>query len=243
MKNLTESSTKVYFTKDYGSFKFLKGNRDINESKTKKIIKSIKEGVNILKYAPIIVNENMEIIDGQHRFSVSMTLKDNVYFVIMRSDLASLGIVPAINSNSSNWKTKDFLNSYVDLKKENYILINEFLNEFPRVALPTAINLIGGGKQMEEFKDGSITVDGLDSAKELAEKLTDLEPFTKNPFSRRFFMVMNQLNNGGKYDHEKMIDKLKASGRMIENVDTSKLIIQDMESIMNFKAKERILII
>lgn len=54
---------KLYETKDYSKFKFLKGNRAIKEKRS--LIESIeKSGILV----PIDVNEKFEIIDGQTRF-------------------------------------------------------------------------------------------------------------------------------------------------------------------------------
>jgi len=247
MKHI-ESETKIYFTKDYGRFRFLKGNRDINERKVQKIIESIQNGIDVLRYAPIIVNENMEIIDGQHRFAVSRQLKCNVYYVIDKT--ADLSIVPSINSKSSKWKTADFLNSYLDLKKPEYEILNDFMNnQFPRLNLPTAITLLyngtaaHGAEAKEAFQDGTYKVRFLDKATEICRFLNDFESYTDNPFSGRFIHVAAKLLSSEKYNHEMMIEKLIQSGRRIERLDTPKSIIEDMESIINHKLSKRITII
>jgi hypothetical protein len=49
-----ESNTKINYTSDYSLFYFLRGNRDLNESKAEKIIKSVKGGLNFFKYCPIL---------------------------------------------------------------------------------------------------------------------------------------------------------------------------------------------
>ena len=243
-----ESETRIYFTKEYGRFKFLKGNRDINERKVQKIIESIQQGVDILRYAPVIVNENMEIIDGQHRFAVSQQLKANVYYVIHKA--ADLSIVPAINSKSSKWKTVDFLNSYLDLKKEQYEILYDFItNKFDRLNLPTAIKILYngttnvGGEAMEAFQDGTYQVRYLDEATRICTFLKDFVPHTENPFSTRFIDVAIKLMSSEKYNHSMMLEKLNQSGRRIERIESSKSIIEDMESIINHRLKERITII
>jgi hypothetical protein len=242
-----ESETRIYFTKEYGRFKFLKGNRDINERKVQKIIEAIHEGVDILRYAPVIVNENMEIIDGQHRFAVSRELKCNVYYVVHK--VADLSIVPAINSKSSKWRTVDFLNSYLDLKKEQYEILYDFItNKFDRLALPTAIKLLytGGTHDngaMEAFKDGVYEAKCLDEATKICTFLKDFEPFTDNAFSGRFIEVANRLLKSDKYNHALMIEKFNQSGRRIERLTNTKHIIEDMESIINHRMKERITIV
>ena len=244
--NHVESTTKIYDTFEYGAFKILKGNREIDKLKIKKIADDIVSGIDILPYNPIIVNSSMEIIDGQHRYHVSKLLKKKVYYTIMPD--ASLSTVPAINSKSSNWRNIDFLNSYVDLKKEAYIDLKGFLNQYPRVTIPVATGLYYVGSPradkdvQEDFQQGNLKNSFRANAHKYAFALNELEPYTNNPFSRNFFHVIMHLLDNGKYDHALMIKKLKSSGRRIENVDSSKFIMEEMESIINFKSREKIYI-
>ena len=55
---------KIHKTYDYDQFADLDGNRDLNQANLNKIIESMRK-----KYysIPIIVNKNMQVIDGQHR--------------------------------------------------------------------------------------------------------------------------------------------------------------------------------
>lgn len=240
-----ESSVKIYFTRDYGRFKWLKGNRSLNEAKVKKIMNAISDGVNILKYAPIIVNEKMEIIDGQHRFMVSKQLKENVWYVIQEQ--ADLSIVPAINSNSSNWKKIDFLNSYCDMGKQAYILIRELTEQFHGLQIMSAATMIHSGKiqdtiAKEHFKDGLICKNFEAQTLKVLYMLNDFSLYTQNPFSSRFISVMNQLHNNGKYDHAHMCTKLNESGYKIEELKSDKTIITNMEAIYNHKMKSRLFI-
>lgn len=75
---MNESNTRIYYTSDYAMFHFLKGNRDLNEPKINKIVKSVTAGLNFFKYCPIMVNENYFIIDGQHRFYASISSGSNL---------------------------------------------------------------------------------------------------------------------------------------------------------------------
>lgn len=241
-----ESNRKIYFTTEYGRFKWLKGNREINEAKVKKIMEDIREGINFLSYCPIIVNKHMEIIDGQHRFTCAKMLKLPIHYVI--HDEAELEVVPKINSRSSKWTTKDFLNSYVSLKKKDYVLLQEFLDNHLRISLPIAIKLLHDGNLKGEgtidlFRDGDFCFKHEQSVKELMRLLKDFEPFTANPYSARFVNVMLQLHNNGKYDHEMMIRKLHESGKMIDQIESTKTIISNMEQIINHRMRDRVLIV
>ena len=243
--NHIEANTRIYYTTDYGRFKFLKGNRDINEGKVNKIKEVIKSGVDVLKYAPIIVNEALEIIDGQHRFAVSRELKTNVYYVIHKD--ADLSIVPTINSNHTKWRNVDFLNSYLDLKREAYIELLTFIQAHDGISLSTALKVFHSGtpvslEALEAFRDGRLSIENKDRAYHLGTLLSAFIPHTDNPFSSRFFNVVISLDGNGKYDHALMLRKLEESGRRIEDVKSTKTIIQDMESIINHRMRERVVI-
>lgn len=242
--NHKESSTKIYFSSNYSDFRFLAGNRDLDVKKVVKIKKAIEEGIDILKYAPIIVNEEMQIIDGQHRFAVARELRVNVYYVMHLN--ADLTIVPSINSNSSKWRNVDFLHSYIDLGKAEYSKLLRFLEEYP-VNLPTAIKLLNTGDadargSIEEFQSGLFQANHLDEAQRICELLNDFIGHVDNPFSGRMICVMTALKDNGKYDHQLMIKKFVESGRKIEDLRSVKTIVEEMESIINHKAKSRIFI-
>lgn len=242
--NHKESNTKIYFSSNYSDFKFLPGNRDLNEKKVEKIKHQVQKGVDILKYAPIIVNEKMEIIDGQHRFAVARELKTNVYYVIHLD--ADLKIIPSINSNSSKWRNVDFLCSYIDLGKGEYSKLAEFTDTYP-VNLPTAIKFLHSGDadgrgSIEDFQDGNFKANYLEDAVETCELLKDFKGSIKNAFSGRMICAMTILKNNGKYDHKLMVKKFAESGRKIEDIRSVKTIIEEMESIVNHKSKSRIFI-
>ncbi len=241
----TEASTRIFFTTDYGRFKFLKGNRDINPGKVDKIKEVIQSGIDVLKYAPIIVNEAMEIIDGQHRYAVARELKGNVYYVIHKD--ADLSIVPTINSNHTKWRNIDFLNSYLDLKREAYIKLQSFILAHEGISLSTGVKVFHSGtpnssEAIEAFREGRLSMEKKDRAYHLGGLLTAFIPHTDNPFSSRFFNAMIALDGNHKYDHALMLRKLEESGRRIEDVKSVKTIIQDMESIINHRMRERVVI-
>lgn len=57
---------QIYKTKDYTSFRAIVSNREVNKAHVKKLAASIRKK-NLLYIRPVIVNDRMEIIDGQHR--------------------------------------------------------------------------------------------------------------------------------------------------------------------------------
>ena len=106
----------VYTTKDYSIFKRLVGNRDIPESRISKIIDSIQKIGWV--HNPIVVNEKMEVIDGQGRLTALQRLKMPVEYIIAPG--ASTKECIYMNMNMVNWKLPDFIKSYAEQGNENY---------------------------------------------------------------------------------------------------------------------------
>ena len=111
-----EKGYDVYITKDYSIFKRLVGNRDIPESRISKIVESIQTVGWV--HNPIIVNEKMEVIDGQGRLTALQRLKLPVEYIIAEG--AGNKECIHMNMNMVNWKLPDFIKSYAEQGNENY---------------------------------------------------------------------------------------------------------------------------
>jgi hypothetical protein len=106
----------VYVTRDYSIFKRLVGNRDIPESRISKIVESIQTIGWV--HNPIIVNEKMEVIDGQGRLTALQRLGMAVEYVIAEG--AGNKECIYMNMNMVNWKLPDFIKSYAEQGNINY---------------------------------------------------------------------------------------------------------------------------
>lgn len=113
--------TKVYQTNDYDKFKVMLGNRNINLASVAKIQNSIAESG--FRMCPILVNENFEIIDGQHRFTALKFLKLPIYYVIENG--LTVNDCKILNLNTKNWTLDDYIKSYADLGNLEFIKLLE----------------------------------------------------------------------------------------------------------------------
>lgn len=109
-------SYSVYKTTDYGIFKRLIGNRDIPESRISKIVASIQE-IGWIRN-PIVVNDKMEVIDGQGRLTALQRLGLPVEYIIAPG--AGTKECIYMNMNMVNWKLPDFIKSYAEQGNANY---------------------------------------------------------------------------------------------------------------------------
>lgn len=84
------------------------GNRDVNN--IRRIKRSIEKVGQVL--APILVNEKMQIVDGQHRLEAFKEMGLPVPYIIQKG--AGIDECRAMNVAMTNWTTKNFIQSYSD---------------------------------------------------------------------------------------------------------------------------------
>lgn len=137
MNNILEKDLKTYITRDYSVFKYLSGNRDINLHNVNNIVKNVLE--NGLLPTIVIVNENMEVIDGQHRIEAFKQLNLPVEFQIRKG----LGLKDCIayNVSSKKWETVDYIKSYAERGIDDYITLKKCIDEYEGVHMINKIKL------------------------------------------------------------------------------------------------------
>ncbi|EJT5923906.1 ParB N-terminal domain-containing protein [Clostridium perfringens] len=109
----------IFASKAYDQFKTLPGNRKLNDGNLKKIKESIKK-YGYKRSQPITLNENNEIINGQHRFKLCKELELPLYFNYERCNEDSLNVTVGMNISQKNWTLLDFVKSYADLGNQDY---------------------------------------------------------------------------------------------------------------------------
>ena len=170
----------VYTTRDYSIFKRLTGNRDIPESRISKIVDSIQKIGWI--HNPIVVNEKMEVIDGQGRLTALQRLKMPVEYIIAPG--AGTKECVYMNMNMVNWKLPDFIKSYAEQGNENFqrllALINKYANGNLDI-ISTAVYRVSKSKH-KDIKEGTLqlteeqykaAIPRLEFIKPLLEKLDE----------------------------------------------------------------------
>ena len=174
---------KKYVTYDYSIFKFIECNRNV--SHIKKLKESI-QSIDLTMHYPIIVNDNMEIVDGQHRFEVCKLLGKPIYYEYINSKDYIKGM-QNLNVASRVWRQEDYLHFYRKLANKDYINFERFMNT-NGFKLSNALLIFGDAKiNAQSFKSGKLkdfsantqkTVDFLLSVKGLLPKdLWDFRPF------------------------------------------------------------------
>ena len=189
----------TYETKNYDQFKTLEGNRSIDQKNVNNIEQNMREH-GVLPTV-IIVNEKMEVIDGQHRIEALKRLHEPVRFQIHEG----LTVKDCIGFNiaSVNWKIKDYIKSYslcedANIKKE-YIGLEKLKMEFPDIS-DTALSVYASGltgdknKVQQRIRNGEFKF--LHSYEETVEKLNFLNRFNEfDHYGGNYTMILDVINN------------------------------------------------
>lgn len=248
---------QVNSTTDYSKFKTLQGNRNVNSLHVRRLRESFKESYLL---SPIVVNQNFEIIDGQHRFEAAKELNLPINFIICNN--YSLKEVQLLNTNMKNWKKEDYLNAYCDLGYPEYLKFKEFITQFPEFGMASAeailTNSLSGGhvsKSSSElkgiinesgtyavryFQEGDLQIPDYEKSVENAEKIMMIKPYYDGFHRPTFVRAMLGIFKIDYYCHSKLIERLAANPTALQhcaNVTQYKFMIED---IYNFRSREKV---
>lgn len=236
---MANNSTQVHTTTDYSKFKTLIGNRKPNELHIKRLTNSFKERY---LFSPILVNEKMQIIDGQHRFYSAKELNLPINFIVV--DGYGLDEVQILNANSKNWNADDFLKGYCDLGYKNYIIYKDFKEKFGfghNECMAMLSGTIGGtGNVIKKFYSGKFEIQNLDEAISVAEKLNRIGVFYLGYKRRSFVLTAMSLFKNKNFSLDEFISKLILQPSALtdcKDIPQYRLLI---ENIYNFKRREKV---
>lgn len=220
------------------------GNRQLNDLKIKRIIKDINDGIDVLRYCPILVQQNadgkrLDIIDGQHRFWVSKKLKTHVWYILVEE--MELMEIAKINSNTEKWKDKDFINCYVQQKNKNYQVLQEFIDKygFPigvSVMLLSRGYLTGDGgtsnKKKHDFKSGLFKVTHYEDAVVLADIVLKFKSFS-GMRTGSFVEAIGRIKRAGKIKMEDLLKKHLEDPFVLKPQKNTKAYLTELELLYN----------
>lgn len=158
---------EIFKTKDYAQFGAITSNRDVNRVHVKKLAASIKMR-NLLWAKPPLVNEKMQIIDGQHRLEACELVKEEFFYIkaegLTKDDMAIL------NTNQRNWSGADFINFYTIEGKKDYIELSKLINKYEDLKVSMLISFAGGGQSWGGgLKEGLFKATNMQRARQVCE--------------------------------------------------------------------------
>lgn len=255
-KQSSQEVNKVYKTNDLSIFNQIKGNRPPNPQHIRRLKQSIIE--NGFLCNPILVNEKMQVIDGQHRLIASEQAGSFIYYIILKG--YDLSEVHTLNLNQKNWTSKDFMNGYAEMGIESYIKLKEFSKVNKDYNLTDCIalcsNVSGRNSTInqkyrkntskvlnlkEVFEEGTWVGKDFVYAQELADKIRLIKPYYKNYNRTTFVRTIISLSlYCDVFDFDEFMHKLRLQSTALVdcvNIDQYKSLI---ESIYNYRRNPKV---
>tara|TARA_R110000737_G_scaffold58708_1_gene84980 strand:+ start:490 stop:1278 length:789 start_codon:yes stop_codon:yes gene_type:complete len=234
----------VYETRDYKAFSFITGNRNINNSHLEKLRKSMME---MLIPIPIVVNEKLQIIDGQHRYMICKEEGWTLTFIQIKG--LALTHVQKINELMKVWTAEAFMHCYCDLALEtedgeydDYVEYREFKRKYGFGHNETQAILANqrmfSGNLSDRFRNGSFKINDLKKATHVAERITDVGKYYQGYKRRGFVIAMLHCFATPEYDHDRFLSKLSYQTYKLSDQSNYKQYLQIAQDIYNYHARE-----
>jgi len=247
---MPSKQVKIFSTKDYKKFKTIKKNRDVNANLVTKLMKSIGQR-NLMEDRPILVDRKMNVIDGQNRLKACEAINEIVWYryanVATENDVATIQL-------SKNWGAEDYMKMYVKSGNKHYRKFKSFMQEFeiPRInfalfvlkadSVGTRTIRSGNGFGVSSsFKSGDFVYPDDDSgAREFMKKINRAmrycNPSSRCDLSKKAIIIMMRDE---RYDHKRMMKKLKEFGGGMYRVPNIVDYISQFEKIYNHSISRR----
>jgi hypothetical protein len=219
---------------NYNAFKFNRDNRDISEANISKIMQSIL-AIGFIKSRSVIVDKNMLIIDGHHRFLALKRLEMPIFYEI--EEHASLEVLLHLNSSQQTWKLEDYIILFAKKQSPSYVNIVSVKNKY-RFTYSNAViictNNTGAGASPKDVRQG------LDLEINKNQKaLINLLLFSKDhlPYSFKNHFIIALKTALLKLNDDQM-EKLKDSLSSIREQTSTINYLVTFENIVNRKVRE-----
>lgn len=167
---------QVKSTMDYDQFHFLSNNREPNRGHVEALKKAFEEYGNLTQTQPVLVNERMQIIDGQHRFLACQEIGAPIFY----SMVPGLGIQEARKMNilHRGWNTDDYAKSYADggnLHYQKYLELKEEYGYSHSVMLQFSVSRRDKRGIFAEFREGDFEIQDEEAVRNRLDMLKAVE--------------------------------------------------------------------
>jgi hypothetical protein len=224
-------------TTNYKQFKVLEGNRPVSAKHVKNLAASIAKN-NLLEHRPIKVNEQMEVIDGQHRLAAATMLGVPVFY----EKAEGIGLEDAIilNETQMNWSLIDYARSYAARGNKHYQTFLDFSENYK--GLPVYLlrdvltaNISSSGLLARKFKAGEFVVKvEPEQAEVIIDQLLDIANYMPSRLTKSNYAAISKVTRNEAYDHDRMTSQLAKYGEgLLTGYGSVNDIIRQLEMVYN----------
>lgn len=233
-----QATAPIERTTDYSKFKLMHTNREQSRGHVETLKKAFEEVGNLTRVQPLLVNENFEIIDGQHRFTACKELDLPIYYTMVEG----LGVAEARSMNilHRNWVTDDYAHSYANGGDPNYKTYIKLKEDYGFNHSVTLIAFSGTATDrgiFKEFKNGDFVVKDEAAVKDRLNFIAEVDELIDFPMDRYLARALMRLLQNDEFDRERMKTKITQTKSLKRDISSDGFLRQ-LEDIYNFKVHE-----
>jgi hypothetical protein len=223
---------QIHSTTNYSQFKNVEGNREINPRHVAKLVKAITEKD---LQIPILVDQNMRVVDGQHRLEAYKELNNAVTFIIKKD--FDIKDIRKLNSVSKNWTLKQYLYSFKDLKLESYVHLEWFHRHY-KFGIAESLHMLCGvfsSTVLANYKNGKFVIKDLERGKLWAERINFLKDYFVHYKKVSFIRAMINAFKHEEFDWNRFEQKLENFSSLLKNQGSAADFLINIEKLYNHK--------
>lgn len=225
-------------------------NRDVNPYHVERL-KNLIEKHGYFAGAPIIVDEDGLIIDGQHRYKACLEL--GVEPVIVQD--GNFDMVPILNSTQLSWSLKDYVKYYAAKAYEDYVILEQ-LCKAKNISVSAAYNILTGKSTSRTglnkhnggrnpLKNGTFTIPdksqkGLAKLERKVDAIMRIVSLLGLPRTDRLILAITRLTEDKNFVFKIMENKIDYQRARIYRCSTINEYMQMLANIYNHKNSKKV---
>lgn len=238
---------QIDITSEYEVFERMPGNRPVDEGHVADLMKRMRTKD---LFTPIQINQNFEVIDGQHRLEARKRLGLPVPFFCVND--YGLEEVQELNAQQKKWSIEDFTNSFIERGNKEYQVYQWFRRQY---SLPHSLSVqllmsdsfsgtndsrIGGNTVKAIFQGGQFKVQNLTVAKEKAEMLLKIQPYFSHWNNRSFAQALMFCVRKKAFAFDKFLHRVETNPTMLKPCATTEQYIVLIEELYNYRSPQKV---
>ena len=186
--------------------------------------------------------KGLYIVDGQHLYFALLRLNLPIPYVVIDvvSDEQLIDFLALLNTTSKSWTLNDYIQVWAYINPDYKILQHHIKRSDLEVSTVAAILQNQPTSSMTSFiKKGTFNVKNVDRAVEIMDYVTDYlkviprQDRTENKKAVVCYLT-HVIHNGGKYNHKKCLNYLKANKKRLEFLNASKEDVLEFFNEINY---------
>lgn len=226
---MSETSSTI----NYFQFKRINSNRPLDKKHVNELVAEIKKE-NLLHLFPILVNNQFEVIDGQHRLAAAEQLGLYIHFKVDGN--IGKDHIARVNRFAKNWGINDYINYWTTEGAAGFDKLSSFMLDNPLIPPSTVISMISGdmvGRDIKSMKSGTLDIAGYDNALIIATMLKEYAGIINHAYERNFILAVIKCFKTEGYDHTEMRRQLETQSRSLVRCINVKQYVELFSEIYN----------